>query len=310
MEAIFRVSTLFGRLDDGNHGFYAREVSGDPGVQMLLASITSHMEDAEAQAHELGDSYKRFSHLYTTDLNDMFADFTKHAHRVPIEPYPADELEDLEDPEVVAKVEAWNAAREADLVAREAAGDIAPFVGATERVLDLAAFDARICELRDVMTDIGRTRASVDLSFIRINAQPIKQALATCVTKWIYMFTSYLQEHVVGSLQWLADFMARTRAGLREDVTADPGERQALMDVITHIRDVRRVMDRTQAMFSPLRETVHLLTKHGASFLDATVDDVPVLTYLEQAQVKAKRSRLLVHDSNKSLTMVTPHSHS
>ena len=158
-----------------------------------------------------------------------------------------------------------------------------------QRVLDLAAFDARICELRDVMTDIGRTRASVDLSFIRINAQPIKQALATCVTKWIYMFTSYLQEHVVGSLQWLADFMARTRAGLREDVTADPGERQALMDVITHIRDVRRVMDRTQAMFSPLRETVHLLTKHGASFLDATVDDVPVLTYLEQAQVQTKR---------------------
>jgi hypothetical protein len=39
-----------------------------------------------------------------------------------------------------------------------------------------------------------------DLDFVHVNAQPIKQAIATWVAKWIYLFTQYLQVRRTGGL--------------------------------------------------------------------------------------------------------------
>ena len=37
---------------------------------------------------------------------------------------------------------------------------------------------------------------SASIGYIKIDAKPIKQALSTWVTKWIYLYTRYLQDKV------------------------------------------------------------------------------------------------------------------
>lgn len=38
--------------------------------------------------------------------------------------------------------------------------------------------------------------ASATIGYLRIDAQPMKQALSTTVSKWIYSFTTYIQNRV------------------------------------------------------------------------------------------------------------------
>lgn len=44
--------------------------------------------------------------------------------------------------------------------------------------------------------DIAALPAATTAGFLRVDARPLKQALATWVTKWIYLFTQYLQTKV------------------------------------------------------------------------------------------------------------------
>ena len=220
-------------------------------MQMFLATIDRHMRKVEGHAADLQAQFRKYSHLWEADLNSVFASFLKTAHRVPIPPMPLEETDDPLDPEIIKRQEAWVAQHEAEMEAREAAGAVAPFFGAAERKLDLAAFDERVCHFRDVQTDMEQLRGSNDVGFVRINSQPIKQALATCITKWVFMHTQYLADNVRQSLRWLHDFMDGVSSGLTDEVSVAPDGREKLMAVITCIRDVRRVMDATQAMSSP-----------------------------------------------------------
>ena len=284
IDAILRVATMFHRLDDSS-GYYLREVSQDPEVQMNVYRIYGHLAKVVAAANDLKAQYGTYSHLWASDLNAVFAEFLKEAHRVPIPPYPLEETEDPQDPEVAKKIEEYVAEQEALLAEKEAANGVAPFFGATERRLALNMFDERVCHFRDLQTDMEQMRPSNDIGFVRINSQPIKQALATCITKWVFMHTQYLADNVRQSLRWLHDFMDGVSSGLTDEVSVAPDGREKLMAVITCIRDVRRVMDATQAMFQPMRDTVSLLKRHGMSLDDAQVAGMPMLTYLDQSQL-------------------------
>jgi dynein heavy chain len=38
------------------------------------------------------------------------------------------------------------------------------------------------------------------MDFLRVNGQPIKQAMSTWVTKWMYIYTGYIQRHIAGEV--------------------------------------------------------------------------------------------------------------
>lgn len=42
--------------------------------------------------------------------------------------------------------------------------------------------------------------SSAPLGWIRVDAKPVKQALATWASKWVYLFTQYLQSKVWGAV--------------------------------------------------------------------------------------------------------------
>ena len=90
----------------------------------------------------------------------------------------------------------------------------------------------------------------------RVDAKPVKQALSTWVTKWMFVFTNFLQDRLFHSLEELHGFMSEIDVGLDQEVEeaarmADihtaimgfpdkydtvVGERGLKLQVITYIR--------------------------------------------------------------------------
>lgn len=54
----------------------------------------------------------------------------------------------------------------------------------------------------------------------QVDAKPLKQALATWASKWVYLFTHYLQEKVVNSVEELYVFMNNTNEVLDKKVNS------------------------------------------------------------------------------------------
>lgn len=66
---------------------------------------------------------------------------------------------------------------------------------------DLAKFNEQISKYRRVQEEVGQLRTPTDIGWLRVNSQPIKQAMSTWATKWVFMFTQYLHNHVLEKLQ-------------------------------------------------------------------------------------------------------------
>ena len=77
------------------------------------------------------------------------------------------------------------------------------------------------------------------------------------------MFTKFLVEDVSSKLQNLYDFILSAGIGLDQEVQAT--NKESLMNIMGHIRDVKKGMDTTKEMLVPLRQTTHLLKKHGVT---------------------------------------------
>lgn len=148
--------------------------------------------------------------------------------------------------------------------------------------LHLDKFHAEITKYEHVATAIENLTTPTDIGWLRVNSQPIKTAMLTWVSKWIYHFTLYLHDHVVTTLTELAHFMDTVLRGLEESVA----DQEALKRVMTHIRDVRKQMTRTTELFDPLRDTVQLLKLHGVNVDETKIGDHAVQDYLEAAPMQ------------------------
>ena len=243
VDSFYHAATLFRRLDIPD-GRYAKDITDDEHVCMLLSRIYNNLADNEAKLYKFREQYEAYSYLWKTDLNEMFTEFVANSYV---------ELNESE-----------------------------PGSG---RVPDLVKFDQEITKYRQVQRDVHDLKTPTDIGWLRVNSEPIKQALATCVTKWTFMFTEHLNDYVVGTLQELYSFIARVDEGLEEEVTAGP-DKAPLKRCMAHIRDVRKSMETRQEMFHPLRDTVALLKTHGISLEGQMVGDMDVLDYLDAAPLR------------------------
>ena len=148
---------------------------------------------------------------------------------------------------------------------------------------ELDVFDAEIAKYKAVQEEISHLTTSAVIGWIRIDAKPMKQALATWVTKWVFLFTHYLSNKVVNSMSELYEFMARGDEVLAKDPTEankdlDETSRNALLyEMMGYMRDLRKRQEKTDVMFEPLVATVALLKTYGISISE------DVLKQLEEA---------------------------
>ena len=262
VDRFLHCATVFKRVDQ-NQGHYLKEVLDHPHILHVMAKITSALEVTESQLDEWRSEFMRYEYLWTTDLGAIFDEFLETAFL------------EIPKPESGENDE------------QQGEGDDAEPEEAVQPLyipLDLPKFDERIQHFLDLQTEIQDLKHSNDITFLRVNSQPIKQALSTWVTKWVYMYTQYLHEHVTGHLTDLCEFMQRVNTGLAAPV--DSSDRDALMNCMKHIRDVRKRIEDTQDMFAPLRDTVSLLRNHGINFDLVQIDGMDVTDFLESAPMR------------------------
>ena len=130
-------------------------------------------------------------------------------------------------------------------------------------MLDLTKFDQEITKYTNISNDLAKIDSQTNIGWLQVNSQPIKTAMISWVMKWTSQYTTYLHNDVRDRLLALKEFMDRVVQGLDEEVNEQ--NKEALMRVITHIRDVRKLTASTAEMFQPLREAVQLLKSHGVN---------------------------------------------
>ena len=66
----------------------------------------------------------------------------------------------------------------------------------SKTTIDLHMFGERIKSFLEIQVEVSEIKTVHDIDFLKVNAQPIKQAISTWVTKWLYVHTQYLQNYV------------------------------------------------------------------------------------------------------------------
>lgn len=245
--SFLKIGAIFPRID-GQSGSYVKDIEEYEEVHTLISRVYSHAEKTFTLAEGLYADYKAYEYLYTTDLNSMFTDFLESAH--------GSESTGSGDSNQVSK-------------------------GMASDQLDLAQFNERIQELNKVRVTISELAGVVNLCFLRVNTQPIKQALSTWVTKWIYVFTQYLSEFVVDKLKAIHELMQQVKQGM--DFNAEELDTQRLLEVIALIQRVQTRLGSIEESFAPLQEIVVLLKSYGISLEDAKVGEKSAANFLQLA---------------------------
>jgi dynein heavy chain len=251
-ENFFRVAHCFKRLDTGE-GSYLKELREEPYVRAALAKITAHLILLEKRTDAARERYGEYAYLWTSNLSAIFSEFVEAALLGP-DGKPLGEGEEAPVAEGEGEGEDGEVATKAP----------------PEPLLDLDKFDEKIRYFLGIQAEVAELHPTTDILFLRIDSQPIKQALSTWVTKWIFMFTQHLQDHLTKKLTRVSSFMNVVNGGLAADVS--DGNEETLMSVMGHVRDVRRVMEETPKTFPPLRDLLALLRSHGITMEDTFVD--------------------------------------
>ncbi len=108
--------------------------------------------------------------------------------------------------------------------------------------------------------EISDLSHSVDIGFLRINASPAKQALITCATKWIYAYTSFLGDFVVGRLVWLANFITNANATLQLGfMSRSSGQALSREELVTVMDCMRSVKDLQTVVLDYVQESMEIV---------------------------------------------------
>jgi dynein heavy chain, axonemal len=270
------VCGAFKRVDTGE-GTYLRELSDHPAVQIQRSQIYRLLKAFEDNANDLRTQFKKFEYLWLTDMQALFSAFIREA--VVIE-----EVEFAEIDETVAAGAVASSGGGAT-TKQEADGSSSGGSRGTwkKTVMNLEMFADKLLHYLTVQKDISDLKAVYDVDFIKINAQPVKQAMATWATKWLYSFSSYLQVHLGSKLNELYTFMKAVNGGL--DVPLEGISRDAVMKVMSHIRDVRKRTPEIESLFEPQRDIVMMLKKHSITIDLDPIGGQSALEFLENSKM-------------------------
>ena len=198
----------------------------------------------------------------------------------------------------------------------------------------LSAFEAQITKYQAVQEAIASLEQSQTFAWIKVDARPIKRALATWASKWVYLYTNYLSQRVINSMEELYSFMDTSNGMLdnqlssekaaaledEEDEQDDPygnaeeeGEeaeggpspeevkamdQSILYNIMGCMRDIRHRTDKTDKLFEPLKQVVQSLLQY-----DVTVPEA-VVKQLEEAPTNWRLLKKKMFQRREALTPI------
>lgn len=128
----------------------------------------------------------------------------------------------------------------------------------------LEAFDEKITFLNSIKHDIAGMKTVIDIGWLRVHATPFIKQLQNTVTQWIDCYTSFLMDNTIEEIKNIEAFIEEVNTGIKVIPTAAESkkEKELLMKVMEHVRDVKMIRDRTLNEIEPMKQTIMLLKKH------------------------------------------------
>lgn len=143
-------------------------------------------------------------------------------------------------------------------------------VGVQTKKPSLELFDEKISSLNRIKQQITEMKPSVEIGWIKVNSQPLIKELSKTVGEWIDAYTSFLLQNTIVEIQNIQKFIDEVANGIKviPESSETKKEKEILMQVMTHLRDVKMVKDRALDEVEPMKQTVMLLKKHGVKMED------------------------------------------
>lgn len=252
VEAFFDIGNIMTRMD-GSH--YVGDLKKNEGIVRYISNLKKHLDWNQKECESCRQEYIKFEFLWKTDRNVEFNKFLAAAIAEANREEGDEEKKEDKKPEKEGEEEEQEVHDHEEL-----SGD---------EILPLNKFEEKILFYKELQVEIAEKATPVEIGWLKVNAQPIKQALTTWVTRWIHTYTSFLYNDVTRKLNQLESMMNDVSAGLQQEVVA--GDSDALKKVLGFIHQVRSSEKSVKMMFQPLRDTVSLLKKYGKNLDDYEV---------------------------------------
>jgi hypothetical protein len=99
---------------------------------------------------------------------------------------------------------------------------------------------------------------------LRINATPLIKELQNTITEWIDCYTAFLLDNTVKEVLNIQNFIEEVSTGIKVLPTSaeKKSDKELLMRVMTHLRDVKMIRERTFNEIEPMKQVIGLLKKH------------------------------------------------
>lgn len=126
-------------------------------------------------------------------------------------------------------------------------------------------FDEKITYLQGIKHSIEELITQTDLGWLRVNSAPLKSGIQNIINSWIKKYTSFLEDNTLKELHNIEKFIKEVDEGIKEIPTSADTKREKdlIMKVMTHLRDVNMINKLTIAEIEPMKNAVVLLKKHG-----------------------------------------------
>jgi hypothetical protein len=136
--------------------------------------------------------------------------------------------------------------------------------GVQTKYPDLNAFDKKIEYLHSVKSNIDGQKLVHDIGWLKVTSQSLINRLHETVQEWIEKYTQFMLQNTMTEIQNIRDFVERVTKGIENLPTASDSkkEKDRLMEVMEHLRDVKYITQNTLSRIEPMKETIMLLKKH------------------------------------------------
>jgi dynein heavy chain, axonemal len=303
MNGIVSVASMFKRVDT-TEGNYLQEVCEGPDVRIQRTKVFHYLDITEKKCLSLRQIFRTYEHLWNCDMDVAFENFLSVAvteEKVPfIDPAETSGPTSIAGPTRTSnggRGSVWAPPSNFSALSPRSQAVAQDFNEASinnadadfvcdhgfwiKTNINLDLFGEKISHYTELLSEISDLKAIYDVDFLKVNAQPVKQAIYTCATRWLFMYTQYLQDYLIKRLTQVHDMIRDINKGL--DQTVESTDREAMMSIMNYIRDVRKHVPEMASLFDPLRSIVFLLKVKNVSIDLPRIGEHAALDFLEQA---------------------------
>lgn len=155
----------------------------------------------------------------------------------------------------------------------------------------MEVFDQKLTYLYRIKNEINEMKHSIDISWLKVNSSPLIKELQEIIKDWIECYQNFLLNNTVREINNINNFVETVREGIKvlpeESKIHMQEQKDLLMSVMTHLRDVKMIQERTLNEIEPLKQNVLLLKKYVKNIPDYLVTLENTKTALIEVSEKA-----------------------